>query len=95
MLAGPLYPEYGNKMQRRGRLERLELLNSVVVSQFSSDSPGSAGRGGRQPLVPLLFGAVLRLGQWEAGTQKEATCASGSQSKQLRLTELGSGSAEG
>lgn len=90
VLAGPLCPEYGNKMQRKGRLEKMELLlDSVPVSQFCSDSPGPEGRGWRQLLVPLLFGAVLRLGRWKAGSQKEAVCASGSQPRQLRLMELG------
>lgn len=53
----------------------MELLHSVAVSQFCSDSPGPGGRGWRQLLVPLLFGAVLRLEQWKAGSQKEAVCA--------------------
>lgn len=96
VLAGrsPL-PIVWEQSAEEGEAERLERLEGVAVSQFCSDSPGPGGRGGLQPLLPLLCGAVLRLGQWEAGTQKEATCAAGSQSRQLRLTEPGSGSAEG
>lgn len=66
----------------------MELCHSVAVSQFYSDSPGPGGRGWRQLLVPLLFGALLHLGQWKTGSQKETMCASGSQSRQLRLREL-------
>lgn len=88
-------PEYEDSRQTKVRLGKMEPLDSVAVSQFCSDSPGPGGRGWRQFLVPLLFGAVLHLGQWKTGSQTEAMRAVGSQPRQLRLHRAGIQSCKG